>query len=125
LGVFDDVVVQVAGVGVEHGHLLLPGPDYIRMAVPHVADIIDPVHIYLAVFAEKVLGFALHDFQGIVIGNRQIAADVRFPECENFLFGPPLSIETGPGKIQDKIRVRTQALPYPPLARPGYAREVA
>ena len=41
--VLGQVVVQIAGVGVELGHLALPGGDHLRVAVADVADVVDQV----------------------------------------------------------------------------------
>jgi hypothetical protein len=47
--IFDDVVMEVAGVGVEHGHLFLRGPDDPGMAMPDMGNVVDGVQVRLSV----------------------------------------------------------------------------
>jgi len=50
LSVFDNIVVQVAGVGVQNGHLKLAGRNDMGMAVAHMANVIDSIQILQAIF---------------------------------------------------------------------------
>ena len=125
LSIFNYVVVQVTRVGVEHRHLTLPGSHHVRMTVAHMAYIVDAIHIYLAVITEQVLSLALYNLQGIVIGNGQVAPDMRFSYLQNVLFGSPHGIEAGLGNAQDDVRIRAKAFPHLVLARPSHTGKIS
>ena len=44
-GIFDNGVVQIARIGVEHRHLKLSRPDDMGMTVTHMAHIVDTIQI--------------------------------------------------------------------------------
>ena len=63
--VLGQIVVQVTGVCVELGHLLVGGGHNGRVAVADVADIVDQVEITATAVVEEVLALAAHDLEGL------------------------------------------------------------
>ncbi len=61
------VFVQVAGVGVEHGHLLLPRFDHARMAMPDVTDVVHGIKVGTSILVVEVLHRAAHNIERAAI----------------------------------------------------------
>ena len=71
LGVRQDGVVQVAGVGVEHRHLPRAGGDHARVRVPHVGHVVDRVQVGPALVVVQPRPDAAHDPQRVLVGQAQ------------------------------------------------------
>ena len=67
-GVLGQAVVQVAGVGVEHRHLLLAGAHHAGVRMTHVRDVVDAVQIGLAPVVEEIGALPAHHLQRTAIG---------------------------------------------------------
>ncbi len=57
------VVVEIAGVGVELGHLALTGGDHVRVAVTDMADVVDQIEVASTIGVEEILALAADDLE--------------------------------------------------------------
>ena len=58
--------MQEAAIGVEHGHLLLPGGHHPRVAVAHVGHVVDAVQQLVAALVVHVLSLGPHDLERVL-----------------------------------------------------------
>ena len=72
LGIGDDIVVQVAGIGVERRRLLRHRLHDGRMGVADVADIVEAVEIGAAAVVDQPDAFAAHELDRLVVGDREV-----------------------------------------------------
>jgi hypothetical protein len=75
LGVTIGVVVEIAGVGVEDGELVLDGANDARMGVADERNIIVDVEEGPAGVVKEILLPATNDFQGMGVGDAEIFAE--------------------------------------------------
>src|SRR4030042_3573535 len=117
-GIFHDIVMEIAGVGVEHRDLFLGGADDPRMTVPDVGNIVGCVQVNLTVFIKEVLPEAADDLEGSTVSDAQVWAQIPPPEAQDLLFFPRrfLRLVDGLGDVQDEVGVRAEAQPDLSLA---------
>src|SRR5579859_4419946 len=72
LSVAIDIVVKIAGVGIEESDLLLHGPQHARMAVPDKRDIVVDVEKGAANVIVKILHPSAHNLERLLIRNAEI-----------------------------------------------------
>ena len=114
-GVLDDIVVQVAGVGVEGRDLPLRRLDNARVAVPHVAHVVHAIEVGPTVIVEQELAFSSHDLERLPVRHAQGAAEVATPQFEDlFRLHPWLAS----GEVSPSIG-RTLAHRRPRRSRPN------
>ncbi len=82
LGVGEDVLVQVAGVGVETRRLGRDGGDDARMAVPDVGDVVVAVEEATAARVDEPHVVAAHEVQRCLVREAEVAAEVSPPGRE-------------------------------------------
>ena len=63
--VLGEIVVKVAGVGVELGHLPLGRLHHSRVAMAHMADVVDQVEVAAPAVVVQVLAAAADDLDGL------------------------------------------------------------
>ncbi len=61
--------MQVAGVGVEHRHLPLPGAHYPGVLVPNMCNVVDRIQVPSAGTVVKVSAVTPDDLQGFFVRN--------------------------------------------------------
>jgi len=125
-GIFDDVIMEIAGVCVEDSYLLAGSADNTRMAMTHVSDVIDRVEVGLAVLVVEVLSEATNNLEGMPVGNAQIRTEVFPTKPENLLLGPH---RKGWGRkffdhTENKRGVGTEVKPYLFLTRRSRPRKI-
>jgi hypothetical protein len=76
-GIAHDVVVQIAGVGVEQGQLRLCCPHHARVAVAHMRHVVVHIEKRAAAVIIQVLLPAAHDLERPAVRDAQVAADAR------------------------------------------------
>ncbi len=92
----------------------------------HVADVVDPVHVWLTCFGVEKSAHAPHNLERCVVGNTEVFAQVLLPDGKDLLAGAALI----PGSVgffqaQNHARIRAQGRPHPPLAGPGHPGKIA
>ena len=149
VGVLNQKVVEIPGVGVQKGHLILSGPDDTWMVVPHMRDIVDAIQERLALLVIKELALSPDDFDRILVGDTQRRAQVSFSGFQDLLFrrseGPGCMalwrlgrarVMAPPGLLlracfdsvgysQYQIGVRRQCFPQIPLGGEGHPGKVS
>src|ERR1035437_1931216 len=75
LGVFREMIVEIASVGVEHRHLCLRSAHDAWMTVPNVRNVVVGVEIATTLVVEQVLPPAASDAHRIAIRDAQVAAE--------------------------------------------------
>ena len=75
LGVAHQMLVQVAGVGVEHAHLPLGRVGDARMAVADVRDVVVAVDVAAPGLVEEILHRAADDLHRPAVADADVAAD--------------------------------------------------
>ena len=123
-GVVHEVVVQVAGVGIQHRHLAVGRRDHPGMAVSHVGHVVHGVEEGAAFIVVQVLHVAPDNLQGTPVGDAQGPADVLTAGRQDLLPRPLVRRERPGGHAQYGVRIRGQAPPDVPLARCSHAREI-
>jgi hypothetical protein len=76
--------MQVARIRVEHGHLLLSGPDNTRMTMSHVRNVVVSIQVLSPCFVKQILPPAANDFDRIAITDAQVAANALTASLECF-----------------------------------------
>jgi hypothetical protein len=114
------MVVEVARVGVEHRHLALTGRHHPGVAVAHVADIVDPVHVRLPGFGVEKAAHPPDDLQWRVVRDTEIFPQVPLPDGHDFIRLADFPRLRRGGQPQDHARVRAKGGPHPPLAGSGH-----
>ena len=82
-GVLDDVVVQVARVGVELRHLARACGDHVGVTMSDVAHVVHAVEVAPSARVEQVGAAALDDLERLVVGKAQGAAQVASTQVED------------------------------------------
>ncbi len=85
VGVAHQELVQVAGIGVEHGALPMQRVDDGRVGVPHVADVVHGVEEGAAGVVEQVLPRPADDGERLLVGEAQRGSDAPPPACQELL----------------------------------------
>ncbi|ENN89682.1 hypothetical protein RHSP_69824 [Rhizobium freirei PRF 81] len=78
LGVFDDIVVQVARIGVEQLGLARKRFDDVGMRMSEMADIVEAIEIGSAVIVDQPDAVAANEFDRLGIGDREIGQQQLF-----------------------------------------------
>ena len=84
LGVADDVVVQIASVGVEESDLILDGTNHTRVAVADERDVVVDVEKSAAGIVVEVLHPAAHNFERLVVRDAEIPSEKSAAGGEGF-----------------------------------------
>ena len=80
--------MQITGIGVEYGHLTLPGRNHMGVAMSHMGNVVDTVKISLTILIDEVLPPAPHYFQGLIVGNAEIFSDMFLSISQNVCAAP-------------------------------------
>jgi hypothetical protein len=75
LGIAEHLVVEVAGVGVEHRHLPGSGRDDMRVRMADVRDVVDRVEVGATLVVVQVRADPAHDPQRVAVRDRQVGAE--------------------------------------------------
>jgi hypothetical protein len=67
-GVFDQIIMQIPGVGIQDGHLTTGRFHYLRVTVADVTHIVDTIQKCPSVFIIKILPATPNDFQRPAVG---------------------------------------------------------
>ncbi len=98
-GVLHQEIVEVPGVGVQEGHLLLTRRHHPGVVVSDVGDVVHAVQVDLSFVVEKELPGTPDDLQGIPVGDAQGRAEVLSPGFKDLVFGEPACIvQVSPGR---------------------------
>ena len=108
-GVAHEVFVQVACIGVEYRHLLLPRFDHAGMAVSNMTDVVDGVEVGTAILVVQVLHRASHDLERLLIRDAQRSADVLYPRLQDLLDSQAIRGKTLRGDARDHVGIGAQA----------------
>ena len=84
--VAEDVVVEIAGVGVEQSELLLGSGDYARVGMANEGDVIINVEVSSAIFVVEILAPTANDFQGTLIRDAEIGAEEILSRRKRFVW---------------------------------------
>jgi hypothetical protein len=79
-GILHDVVVEIAGVGVEDRDLLLGGPHHPGVTVSDVGDVVRRIQVGLAVLIVKELPKAAHDLERPIVRHAEIWSEAKTAE---------------------------------------------
>ena len=74
--------MKIASVGIEDGHLMLPGPDHARMTMTDVGDVVVSVEIFLALIVIQVLHGTTNDFDRVLVSDAQVMSKQSLASCE-------------------------------------------
>ena len=117
--------MQVARIGVQHRHLLLPRSHHTRVTVPHVAHVVDRVKVGATVLIVQVLHPAAHNLERLAIRDTERWADMLRPHFTNLLTVALVGRKKLHGNTHDEVRIGTQAQPDIALARKRHTGEIA
>ncbi len=84
-GVAQDALVQVAGIGVEQGHLAAAGFHHPRMAVADVGHVVDRVEVGVAQRVDQAGAAAAHHVQRPAVGKAEVFAERAGPPGQQLL----------------------------------------
>ena len=73
LGIGDDVVVEIAGIGVEQGGLFRQYRDDLRVGVAEMGDVVVTIEIGAAAIVIKIDTLAAHDLHRRLVGDGEVA----------------------------------------------------
>ena len=124
-GIKQDLLVQVACVGVEHRQLLRDRPHDLRVAVADVRHIVVGVEVALSVGVPEPGAESPHDLERFAIGEAQVRSEELTPAGEQRCGGRPRAREEALGNPRDQVRVGTDGEPERALGGPAGADEVA
>jgi hypothetical protein len=98
LGVIDNAVVQITGMGIEHGRLAGNGRHHLRVAMAHRGHIVIHVQIGLAVRVVQPHPFRPHHMQGLLVEQAVSLAQrlLATPDQRLFALGSP----SGRGRVK-------------------------
>ncbi len=117
--------MQIARVRVEQSHLLLPGFDDTRVAVPDMADVVDAIQISPPIFVVEVLHPAAHDLERVTVRDAEGFADMLRPQAADVLAAQTIAGKILGGHANDEVGIGTQAEPDLALAGARHAWEFA
>ena len=69
LGVSIHEIVQIAGVGIQQGHLFAGRAHYLGMTVANVGHVVIGINVAASIVFKKVLHPAAHDLYGLAVGD--------------------------------------------------------
>jgi len=119
LGVTIGVVVEIAGVGVEDGELVLDGANDARMGVADERNIIVDVEERPAGVVKEIFLPAANDFQGTGVGDAEIFAEEGAAIGEGFVERRSRRRKMAGGNAEDEIRIGREAEPDRALGGEG------
>ena len=111
-----EVVVQVARVGVQHGHLPLPGLDDARMAVADVGHVVIGIQVFAAGFVVHVLHPTPLDLDRVPVSDAQIPADDSLPRSKRLCLAGLLPSNSMCRNAEDHVGIWRKVGPDSPLA---------
>ena len=118
-----DIFMQVTGVGVQHRHLVLAGPDYARVLVAHMCHVVHRVQVFSSIGFVQVLHVTALHHQRLAIGEAEVFPKVPFAKSEKpWAFWGLLN--NGQRTLYEQGRVRANAFPYFNQRRGGHSRVV-
>ena len=122
--VADEVVVEIAGVRVQEGHLVLNRADDAGMAVADEGDVVVGVEIGPPGLVVEILHPAADDLQGFAVGDAEIAAEEPPARGQGLRFFRFPGGKAVGGDAQDQVGVRGEAGPERAPGGGGDAGEV-
>jgi len=125
LGVTIGVVVEIAGVGVEDGELVLDDANDARMGVADERNIIVDVEEGPAGVVKEILLPATNDFQGMGVGDAEIFAEEGAASGKGFVERGSRRRKMAGGNAEDKIRIGRKAEPDRTLGGEGNTGKIA
>jgi hypothetical protein len=125
-GILHDVVVEIAGVGVEDRDLLLGGPHHPGVTVSDVGDVVRRIQVGLAVLIVKELPKAADDLERPIVRHAEIWSEAKTAELEKRGFFPRRSRRTDRPlrDPEDEFGVGAKAQPDLPLAGWSDSRKI-
>jgi hypothetical protein len=125
LGVPIGIVVEIAGVGVKDGELVLDRANDARMGVPNERNIIVDVEESPAGVVKEILLPAANDFQGTGVGDAEIFAEEGAPIDKGFVERGSRRRKVAGGNAEDEIRIGREAEPDRALGGKGNTGKIA
>ena len=117
--------MEIAGVGVEDGELVLDGANDARMGVADERNIIVDVEEGPAGVVKEILLPATNDFQGMGVGDAEIFAEEGAASGKGFVERGSRRRKMAGGNAENKIRIGRKAEPDRTLGGEGNTGKIA
>ncbi len=118
------VVVEIAGVGVEDGELVLDGANDARMRVADERNIIVDVEEGPAGIVKEILLPATNDFQGMGVGDTEILAEQGAASGQGFVERGSRRRKMAGGNAEDEIGIWRKTEPDGALGGESYTGKI-